>query len=211
MVPQRCVHAYLAEQKQDFIRAFHQPTVYPVGVQNPAQTARSFPSASWNWDPAIAGQRAFIRTVAPSHKEYWAHVSFGDYRPAFLSFLEAEQGVKSSAVPQHLHADHLLNKAFALRRGLGYVRMALVEGEYNVGYGRKIEKNITQTHATDKSQYLMDYIILMKVLNIKPPADREDYRRRREKIAARLAAEGAEKSDLALQGMDGIFKLWDVL
>jgi hypothetical protein len=45
--------------------------------------------------------------------------------------------------------------------------MALVEGEINMDYGRRIEKKLTQSNAQDKSQYLFDYIVLMKALNIK--------------------------------------------
>jgi len=213
MAIQRSALAYLPEQKRDFIRAFQQPAAYPVGVQHPTQSARSVPVvATWRWDPAIRGQKAFIRTVGGTHTEYWAHVDFDrGYRDGFLSFLESEKGVTRASVPSTLHADHLLNKAFALRHGLGYVRMALVEGEFNMDYGRKIEKNLTQSQARDNSQYLFDYIVLMKALHIKPPTDPDDYRTRREDIASYLEAAGAEKRELALQGMDGIFKLWDVL
>jgi hypothetical protein len=129
MISRRSVFAYLQEQKRGFIRAFHQPAAYSVGVQHPAQ----------------------------------------------------------------LHADHLLNSGFALRRGLRYVRMALVEGEINMDYGRKIEKKLTQSNAQDKSQYLFDYIVLMKALNTKPPSDPENYFRRREEIASRIVSECAEK------------------
>jgi hypothetical protein len=207
----RNVLAYLSEQKRDFIKAFQQPAAYPVGVQHPAQSSRSHPVASWSWDRGASGQNAFIRTVEASHKEYWARLGFGGYRDGFLSFLEREQGVAKSNIPSQLHADHLLNSGFALRRGLMYVRLALVEGEINVGYGRKIEKNLTRSEAQNKSQYLFDYIVLMKALNIEPPRDPEDFRRRREEIASRIVSEGAEKRELVLEGLDGTFKLWDVL
>ncbi len=54
-------------------------------------------------------------------------------------------------------------------------------------------------------------MILMKALHIKPPTDPDDYRKRRGDIASYLEAAGAERRELALQGMDGIFQLWDVL
>jgi len=52
--------------------------------------------------------------------------------------------------------------------------MALVEGEINMDYGRKIEKKLTQSNAQDKSRYLFGYFGLMKALNIKPPSDPEN-------------------------------------
>jgi len=86
-----------------------------------------------------------------------------------------------------------------------------VWSEYNISFGSKIEKNLTKEDAHGKRMYLIDYIILMKVLNIPPPADYSDYQRRRLEIARRLASEGAETEELALLGMDGFFKLWRVL
>ena len=152
----RNVLAYLSEQKRDFIRAFQQPTAYPVGVQHPAQSSRSHPSASWSWDREVSEQNALIRTVEAYHKEYWARLGFRGYRDGFLSFLEREQGVRKSSIPSQLHADHLLNRGFALRRGLQYVRLALVEREINVGYGRKIEKNLTRSEVqTSHSIFLI--------------------------------------------------------
>lgn len=211
MISRRSVFAYLQEQKRDFIRAFRQPAAHPVGVQHPAQSSRIYPVAAWSWDSGTSGENAFIRTVEASHKEFWVRLGFAGYRSAFLSFLERGEGVLKSGIPSQLHADHLLNSGFALRRGLRYVRMALVEGEINMDYGRKIEKKLTQSNAQDKSQYLFDYIVLMKALNIKPPSDPENYFRRREEIASRIVSECAEKRELVLEGLDGTFNLWDVL
>lgn len=211
MATQQNLFAYLARQKQDFIKGFKEPAGYPVGVQDPAQTSRSLSvAATWCWDPAVP-QNAFVRTVAGHDDEYWVRTDFQDYREAFLAFLGRRHGVARASVPGALHADHLLNKAFALRHGLRYVRMALVWADYNVGYGSKIEKNLTKSDAQGKPIYLIDYIILMKVLNIPAPIDANDYKRRREEIASRLEAEGAESRELALQGMDGFFKLWQVI
>jgi len=212
MAIQKSLFTYLAQQKQDFIKAYHEPAGYPVGVQDPTQTACSFAvAAAWSWDSAVDGKQAFIRTVASRDKEYWVSVDLRAYREPFLAFLGREFGVPRATIPGALHADHLLNAAFARRHGLRYVRMALVWEGYNVGYGTKIEKNLTQSLASDKRMYLFDYIILLKVLNIPPPSDKNNYLRRREAIASRLAAELGERRDLILQGMDGFFKLWPVL
>jgi hypothetical protein len=148
--------------------------------------------------------------VETSHKEYWARLGFPGHPDGFLSFLEREQGVTKSNIPLQLRADHLLNSGFALRRRLEYVRLALVEGEINVGFGRKIEKNLTRSEAQNQSQYLFDYIVLMKALHIEPSRDPEDFRRRRDEIASRIVSEGVEKRELVLEGLDGTFKLWDV-
>jgi len=186
---QKTVEAFRQEQKADFIRAFQNPAAYPVGVQFPTQTIRNFPVAIWKWDPKVSDQKAFIRTVEGNHTEYWARINNFEAkacRSAFLSFLETEHGVPSATIPSFLNADHLLNKAFALRHGLSYVRMALVEGEINSGYGGKIERNLTQAQASSKSQYVFDSIVLMKALHIQPPKDPDDYRERREMIASRM-------------------------
>jgi hypothetical protein len=153
MTIRRDAFAYLQEQKRDFIRAFQQPAAHPVGVQHPAQSSRIHPVAAWSWGSGISGENAFIVSVEGSHGEFWVRPGFAGYRSAFLSFLGRE-GVLRSGIPSQLHADHLLNSGFALRRGLRYVRMALVEGEINMDYGRKIEKNLTQSSTQDKSQYL---------------------------------------------------------
>lgn len=108
--------------------------------------------------------------------------------------------------------DHLLNKAFAQRHGLRFVRLALVPMAHNQGWGRKIEKALTQTMARDNSVYLFDYFIFMKVMNILPPADKADYEARRGAIARRLCADSGLSEKILLQGMDGMFlTLWPVL
>ena len=206
---------YLQQQRQDFIDAFKHPAAYPVGVQDPAQTVGVFPPAStWNWDATVEGHKAFLRTVGGRAKEYWVTVSPDfdrRYREAFLAFLERERGVISASVPKALHADHVLNAAFARRHGLQYVRMALVWNTYNMSYGSKIEKNLTRADAHGKRMYLIDYIIFAKVLNIAPPVNYDDYRRRRREIARSIASTGVEAEELALRGMDGFFELWRVI
>jgi len=76
MASQQNMFAYLSRQKKDFIAAFQHPAAYPVGVQEPTQTTGISPPAStWRWDPAVGGQKAFIRTVTGQTKEYWVTVS----------------------------------------------------------------------------------------------------------------------------------------
>jgi hypothetical protein len=202
---------FLAQQKQDFIRAFLSAH-YPVGIQNPSDLSRfMIPSATWRWDPAFATQKAFIRTVEGQHKEYWIDVNENRYRDAFKGFLQTEYNVPRESITQALHADHMLNKAFAQRHGLRFVRMAIVLMAYNQGWGGKIEKLLTRAMARDNSIYRFDYFIFMKVLNILPPADEADYRARRTAIAQQLCAETGLSISILLQGLDGIFTLWDVL
>ena len=203
--------SYLAQQRQDFVRAFRSAH-YPVGIQDPSNLGRFIStSATWRWDPSFGPQRAFIRTVEGQHKEYWTNVNENRYRDGFKQFLHAEYGVPSESIASNMHADHMLNREFAQRHGLHFVRMALVPMEYNQGWGGKVEKMLTRAIARDNSCYRFDYFILMKVLNIMPPADKADYSERRVTIAEHLAAETALTTSEVLEGMDGIFKLWDVL
>jgi hypothetical protein len=48
-------------------------------------------------------------------------------------------------------------------------------------------------------------------VGLEPPRGPEDFRRRRDEIASRIVSEAVEKRELVLEGLDGAFKLWDVL
>jgi hypothetical protein len=108
--------------------------------------------------------------------------------------------------------DHVLNRAFARKHGLFFVRAALLPAACNRGYGRLMEKSFTRTDASSKSMYLLDYAVMMKILNIRPPLSREDFDAHRLEIAGAFVGAGFTGStELALQGLDGLFSLWDVL
>ena len=60
--------------------------------------------------------------------------------------------------------------------------------------------------------YLLDYPIMMKMLDIPAPASKEDYIERKREIAMTFAANGLRLPlDRILEGLDGTFKLWSVL
>jgi hypothetical protein len=144
--------------------------------------------------------------------EYWCDVASEDYRRLFLAFLSSEFGVDSSAVGGDLHVDHVLNRAFARKHGLTFVRMALLPGVDNTAYGRLLEKQFTGLQANSKSMYLMDASILMKLLGIQPPENEAAYKSRRRDIATAFVNAGyAGPVEGALRELDGLFKLWKVL
>jgi hypothetical protein len=105
----------------------------------------------------------------------------------------------------------MLNKAFAIKHGLKFVRMAIVPAAYNTGWGSKIEKAMTNILARDNSCYRLDCFIFMKVMNIVPPASDADYRARRVPIATQLSAETGIPPNQMLTILDGMFQLWDVV
>jgi len=210
MRPPRNLIDYQTEQKRAFIKAFHDPADYPVGVQNPPLCERSLTAiATWKWT-SPSHTNSFIRTIGGNKNEYWARIPWQGYRDGFLSYLESEEGVRSNQIPPDLEADHLLNKAFAMRHGLQYVRMELVPRKFNRDYGWAIEKRLTKAQAADKTQYLLDYVILMKMLNIAPPESPADYLQRRQQIISSLVGQGVDTKEIVTSGLDGMFKLWDL-
>jgi hypothetical protein len=202
----------MQQQTRDLMRAFNQVAQHPVGVWDPGQTAQIGTPSMWSWDTRVRAHRAFIRRLPGAQNEYWVHVDYDDYREKFLSFLDSEFGLPRSAIHGTWHADHTLNRAFARKHGISFVRMALLQAPANIDYGRLMEKSFTNTQANSKSMYLLDYAVMMKLLNVPPPLDQEDYTARREQIADTFLAAGFDGSrELVLQGMDGMFTLWDVI
>ena len=210
MRPPRNLADYQTEQRKTFISAFHDPANYPVGVQNPPQCERGLTSiATWKWT-SPSHTNSFIRTIGGNKKEYWARIPWQEYREGFLSYLESEEGLRRTQIPPDLEADHLLNKAFAMRHGLQYVRMEIVPRKFNGDYGWAIERKLTKAESGGKTQYLLDYVILMKVLNIAPPKSPADYLQRREQIISQLVSKGVDNKAIVTTGLDGMFKLWDL-
>ena len=206
------VKEYLRVQTRDLMRALNEVGHHPVGVAAPEQTLQSGPLASWEWDGVGGGNKAFVRTRPAAPKEYWVHVDFEGYRAAFLSFLDREFALSASAVESSWHVDHMLNRAFARNHGIAFVHLALLGRESNVSYGRLLESGLSRLRANCKPMYLIDFIIMMKLLDIPAPTSKQDYSARRQEIARTFVASGFEGSeDLALQGLDGMFTLWSVL
>ncbi|MBV8188319.1 MAG: hypothetical protein JO339_13845 [Alphaproteobacteria bacterium] len=204
---------FITEQRRAFISAFRSAN-YPVAIRGVDMLGRFlFPPATWQWDSSVGdGEEALVRTVQTEqgeHKEFWIDPS-RPYRNAFKSFLYREYGVPLENIPQSLHADHMFNKALAIKHGLQYVRMALVPGLYNSGWGGRIERMLTNMLSRDNSCYRLDCFIFMKVMNITPPADYADYQARRTPIAQQLSAETGIPADQLLMAMDGMFGLWRV-
>lgn len=202
--------SYQLQQEQDFIRGFIDN--YPVGIRNTSILDFFMnPPATWKWDTAFGNQKAFIRTVQGQYKEYWIDVNEAEYRKAFKGFLQTEYQVPPASITPDLNVDHMLNKAFARQHGLQFVRLALVPREFNQGWGGKVEKLLTKMLARDNSAYRLDYFIFMKVVNILPPRDPADYQARRTILTQQISGKTGLNPTLVLEGMDGIFKLWDVL
>jgi len=210
MRPPRSLADYLSEQKKAYIKAFQTHLDYPVGVQNAPQCERSLTSiATWKWT-SPSHTNSFIRTIGGNKKEYWARIPWQGYREGFLLYLESEEGLRRTQIPPDLEADHLLNAAFAMRHGIQYVRMDLVPRKFNGDYGWAIERKLTKAESGGKTQYVLDYVILMKVLNVEPPVSPEDYLRRREQIISQLVSKGVDNKAMVTMGVDEMFKLWDL-
>jgi len=198
------LQSYLTEQRKAFAAAMRAPGDYPMAVQDAARTLRTLHiSAKVEWDAAAPPQTVFIRS-AGLHKECWIHIGYGDYRKAFLRFLQVHCGLPSHLVPGGYHADHVFNAALAGRLGLQYVRMALLPASINSKYGATIERNMTQ-QTNRKQVFLIDYFIMMKLLCIPVPATREEFVRQIPAIARAIFAAGAVESvavaEMGLAGM----------
>ncbi len=203
---------YYRQQTRAFVQAFDAVADHPIALQNPGQLGRLLHPGTWTWDPGVRVGLAFVRSRSGAPKEYWVHVDCDTYRPAFLAFLESEVGLPRRDVETSWHVDHVLNAAFARKHGLAYVRVALVHQQFNTGYGRVIEKRFTRMPAAGKSMYLLDYLVMMKLLHVVPPRNKAEYTRRRREIAGDFLASGcAGPENLILAGLDGTLDLWDVL
>ena len=166
-------------------------------------------SASLAWDRP---NQTFVRKVDGRPGEYWADVSFEHYRASFLEFFGSTYSVPVGSIPGTLHVDHVVNRGFVRTTGLRFARLALVPSRINTSYGSRIERGLTRIDKAGRKVVLMDYLVAMKVLGIRPPAGRDDYQRRRAEIARAIAAGGAGiDQQHILSGMDGLFTLWDVL
>lgn len=208
------VERVLSIQKKYFVNGFkNDPASMIAGVQHPDQFNYLFPQSEWMWDSDVANNQAFIRTIG-DHKEYWVHVDNEDnYREPYLAFLNSNYVLPREVVPKVLHADHLLHKAFSKKHGINYVQLALVWETYNRGFGFGIEKNFSaKKDIKGKSMYLVDYSLMFKLLGIEPFQRISEYEERKAEIADKFVAEGAIDSfDIAIEGLDGFFQLWDVL
>jgi hypothetical protein len=91
------------------------------------------------------------------------------------------------------------------------IRRALRVDVYNSGWGGKIERVLAHVLSRDNSRYRLDAVIVMKTMNITPPADDTDDKSHRVSIAKQPAGETGQPEELVLQAMDGIFTLWQVL
>lgn len=203
---------FVAQQRQDFIRAFVSAH-YPVAIRDVGILGKFLtPSAVWRWDASVGnGQTAFVRTVEATHKEFWIDPREKDYRDAFKNFLQREYGVPASEIARTDHADHMFNKALAMKLNLKFVRMALVPATYNSGWGGKIERMLTNVVQRENSCYRLDCFIFMKVINIIPPESDADYNARRAPIAQQISGATGIPKDQILMAMDGIFQLWNVI
>lgn len=202
------LQSYLAEQQEWLVRALDDPARHPVAVRDAHLSTKL--AGSWHWDQSVKGQRAFIRVLG-NRREFWVHASFDGYRAAFLRFLERECGLPSTLVPSQEHADHILNAAVARRNGLSFVRMALLQRRFNCQYGATVERAMTQI-VHGKDTYLMDYLMMLKLLCMPVPSSVQDFEARKHEMARAFVAVGAIKNEqLALMGLEGFFKLYKII
>lgn len=199
---------YVRRQTATLMRSLNDAASFPIGVVNPERTVQIGSGASWQWVDS-ARHRAFIRRPPLSDAEFWVHVDYAGYRGAFLQFLESEFRLSRSEVASHWHVDHILNRAFARRYGIEFVRLALLDKASNSGHGSTIERGLSQASSGGKQTYLMDLAVMMKLLGIAPLRSRQDYDGRRKDIAASFVARGYGGTVVtALQDIDNFFKLW---
>lgn len=136
------LQAYIEKQERQFIKGINKPGWYPTGVISPEDlVGRIKRKLTFEYDKKALNKMAFILTCVESgEKEYWVHVKLTSYRKHFLRFLSNNYEVPVVEVDQNWHADHMFNKAYALKNGIKYVRMCLISSRQNMSYGSRLEK-----------------------------------------------------------------------
>ncbi|MGW5891974.1 hypothetical protein, partial [Priestia megaterium] len=92
--------------------------------------------------------------------------TFKDYRTRFKQFLVEHYEFDSNFdLPVTEHVDHLLNKA---RVKECFIRMILLPGKINTGWGRSYERVVTNLEKSKahKNMYLLDYVLLLKAVGL---------------------------------------------
>lgn len=204
---------YLELQKNDAVFAFNNSARFPIGLS----TTQDFPSFLKRedhkviFDDNVRNNKAFIRTYG-DRVEYWVDISYSSYRKSFLSFLAREHGLKKVDIPSDFHADHLLNKAYAKKYGVQFVRMCLLHKDQNVSYGRKFEKNMGNIMQSQRRIFLMDFICAMKILGVSIPNNRENYEVNKNDIVKHLEELGVTfEGETGEEQLDKYFFGYDIL
>lgn len=203
---------YLDYQQNDAVYAFNNNGKFPVGVLSP----QHFPSCLKNntkieYDLRVRKNRAFIRTY-DNKVEYWVHISHLGYRESFLNFLVKHYYLDKKVITADWNADHILNKAYAEKFGVKYVRMCLLCKDQNQSYGRKFEKNMMKMNQNKRNIFLMDFLCAMKVLGVPIPENRNDYIIKKSNIVKSLEQMGVDfKGGIGEEELDEYFKWWSIL
>ncbi|HDS0927405.1 TPA: hypothetical protein QDZ23_002050 [Pseudomonas putida] len=209
------LQTYIDKQEQQLIKAINSPARYPTGVIGPEDLiGRIKTKLTFEYDPKVANNMAFILTRTESgEKEYWTHVKLGPYRKHFLRFLSDHYGVPTAEVDSNWHADHMFNKAYALKNDIAYIRMCLIPARQNTSYGSKLEKKILTITQGKREIYLMSYLQILKILDVPIPKSKQDYNDRKIEIGKLLMSKGISGFELAPpeRFMDIYFKFYDIL
>lgn len=203
---------YLDVQKKDAVYAFNNVGKFPIGVLS----ADDFPSClkdktKIEYDLRVRKNRAFTRTF-DNKVEYWVHISHQGYRNSFLNFLVKNYNLDKKVITADWNADHILNKAYAQKFGVKYVRMCLLCKDQNQSYGRKFEKNMMKMKQNKRNIFLMDFLCAMKVLGVPIPENANDYAINKSNIVKSLQYMGVGfKGGVAEEELDEYFSWWNIL
>lgn len=209
------LQAYIDNQERQLIKGINTPAWYPTGVISPEDLIdRIRRKLTFEYDKNTPDKMAFILTCTESgEKEYWTHVKLSSYRKHFLRFLSETYEVPVEEVDSKWHADHMFNKAYALKNDIKYIRMCLVPAQQNISYGSRLEKKILAKTQGKREIYLMSYLQILKVLGVPIPKNKEDYNSRKVEIGKFLIGKGISGYDLSPPEffMDEYFKFYDIL
>ncbi|MGY6417149.1 hypothetical protein [Vibrio parahaemolyticus] len=201
---------YLEMQQDDIVFAFNNSGRFPVGLSS----INSFPNVVKRedhhvmYDPRVRNKKAFIRKYNGKY-EYWVDISYTRYRKAFLNFIEEYYGVDLKEVSSGFDADHILNRVYAKKFGVKYVRMCLIASLQNRSYGRQFEKNMANIDQSKRSIFLMDYLCAMKVMGVPIPKSFSEYQSKKSEIIRLLKSKGVVFHYLeAEEELDYYFKEW---
>jgi len=206
---------YLELQTNDAVFAFNNSARFPIGLLTPDHFPGLLRREDHNviFDSKVKNNKAFIRTYGDRF-EYWVDISYTSYRKSFLSFLERVHGLKEVDIPSDFHVDHLLNKAYAKKFGVQFVRMCLLHKDQNLSYGRKFEKNMGNIKQSKRTIFLMDFLCAMKILGVSIPANRKEYNDNKSCIVKHLEEHGVTfegEGDTGEEQLDKYFLGYPIL
>lgn len=208
------VNEYIKIQENEYVNAFNDPAHFPIGIS----TINRFPDY-FNFDQEfsfihnIKNNNAFIRkTHSGTQFEFWVRVKYTGYRKSFLNFLENYYNLERNEIDSTWHVDHVLNRAFANKAGMNYVRLCLLKNKQNLSYGSKFEKAFKNIYTSKKDIFIINFISAMKVLNVICPKSQDEYNQRKEEICKTMENKGVEFiMNESFNDFDMFFNMWNIL